>query len=76
MDSDVTPDGGVESDQVLPPFWVTMMEATMPPSSPTATQVVELAVASGAHETELTLVRGLKVAVVCQLGVAAAALSV
>jgi hypothetical protein len=35
-----------------------MMEATLPPSSPTATQVVELTVALGAQETALTLASG------------------
>ena len=69
----MTPDGGVASDQVAPSFWVTMTEATWPPSSPTATQVVELAVVFGADETAFTLARGLKLAVVCQVGVAAVA---
>jgi hypothetical protein len=73
VDSDVTPDGGVESDQVVPPFWVTMIEATLPPLSPTATQVVVLAVALGAQETELTLAGGVYPAVVCQVAVTAAA---
>jgi hypothetical protein len=54
----VTPDGGVESDHVAPPFWLTMTEATRPPSSPTATQVVELGDESGAQETALTLASG------------------
>jgi hypothetical protein len=58
VDSVVTPAGGVESDHVEPPFWVTMMEATLPPSSPTATQVVELTMALGAQETALTLASG------------------
>jgi hypothetical protein len=44
-----------------------MIEATWPPSSPTATQVVELAVAFGAHETAETLASGGDVAVVCQV---------
>ena len=73
MDSDVTPGGGVESDQVVPPFWVTMIEATLPPLSPTATQVVALAVELGAQETALTLASGVYPAVVCQVGVTAAA---
>ena len=73
MDSDVTPDGGVDSDQVVPPFWVTMIEATLPPLSPTATQVVVLAVVFGAQETALTLASGVYPAVVCHVGVTAAA---
>ena len=73
MDSDVTPGGGVESDQVVPPFWVTMIEATLPPLSPTATQVVALAVELGAQETALTLASGVYPAVVCQVGVTVAA---
>jgi hypothetical protein len=73
VDSDVTPDGGVDSDQVAPPFWVTMMEATLPPSSPTATQVVVLVVVLGAQETALTLASGVYPAVCCQVGVTAAA---
>ena len=73
MDSDVTPGGGVESDQVVPPFWVTMIEATLPPLSPTATQVVALAVELGAQETALTLASGVYPAVVCQVGATAAA---
>jgi len=76
VDSVVTPDGGVESDHVAPPFWVTMMEATLPPSSPTATQVVEPGAALGAQETPLTSASGVELAVVCQLGVTAAAGSV
>jgi hypothetical protein len=69
----VTPTGGVERDHVEPPFWVTMMEAAWPPSSPTATQVAELAAALGAQETAVTLVNGAKLAVVCHDGVTAAA---
>ena len=69
----VIPAGGVESDQVVPPSWVTMMEATSAPLSPTATQVAELAVAFGAQETALTLASGAYAAVVCQVGVTAAA---
>jgi hypothetical protein len=41
--------------------------------SPTATQVVALAVVLGAQETALTLASGVYRAVVCQVGVAAAA---
>jgi hypothetical protein len=41
--------------------------------SPTATQVVVLAVALGAQETALTLASGVYPAVVCQVGVTAAA---
>jgi hypothetical protein len=66
-DNVVTPDGGVTADQVAPSLAVTMMEATWPPSSPTATQVAVLAVALGAHETALTLARGGDVAVICQV---------
>ena len=73
VESVVTPDGGFESDHVAPPFWVTMMEATLPPSSPTATQVVEPGVALGAQETPLTLASGAELAVVSQLGMTAAA---
>ena len=69
----VTPGGGVESDHVEPPFWVTMMEAAWPPSSPTATQVAELAAALGAQETSETLASGGLLAVVCHVGVTAAA---
>ena len=58
MDSEVTPAGGVESDHVVPPFWVTMTEATLPPSSPTATQVAELGLALGAQDTAATLASG------------------
>ena len=65
--------GRVESDHVEPPFCVTMMEATLLPLSPTATQVAELAVALGAQETALTLARGAKLAVVCHCGATAAA---
>jgi hypothetical protein len=65
--------GGVESDQVVPPFWVTMTEATLSPLSPTATQVVVLAVVLGAQETALTLASGVYPAVVCHVGVTAAA---
>src|SRR5580704_10766498 len=72
VDSVVTPAGGVESDHVVPPFWVTMTEATLPPSSPTATQVAELAVALGAQETALTLARGVYPAVARHVGVTAA----
>jgi hypothetical protein len=50
-----------------------MMEATLPPSSPTATQVAELAVSLGAQETALTLASGLYAAVVCHVGVTGAA---
>jgi hypothetical protein len=35
-----------------------MMEAAWPPSSPTATQVAELAAALGAQETAVTLTSG------------------
>jgi hypothetical protein len=41
VESAVTPEGGAESDQLAPPFWLTITDATSP-SSPTATQVVEL----------------------------------
>ena len=58
MDSVVTPGGGAEADQVEPPSFVTMMEATLPPSSPTATQVAESGVEVGAHETARTLANG------------------
>jgi hypothetical protein len=58
VDNVVTPEGGVESDHVEPPFSVTMIDGTWPPSSPTATQVAELADALGAQETALTLTRG------------------
>ena len=61
----MTPRGGVASDQLDPSLFVTMTEATCPPSSPTATQVVEI----GAHETALTFASGLKLAVVCHVGV-------
>ena len=57
-DSVVTPAGGADSDHVAPPFWLTMTEATLPPSSPTATQVVELGDAFGAQETADTLDSG------------------
>jgi hypothetical protein len=70
------PAGGVESDQVAPPFCVTMIEATEPelaPLSPTATQVAELAEALGAHDTALTLASGGYPAVVCHVGVTAPA---
>jgi hypothetical protein len=45
-----------------------MTEATVPPSSPTATQVVELGDEFGAQETALTLASGVKLAVLCQVG--------
>ena len=61
----MTPGGGDASDQLDPSLFVTMTEATCPPSSPTATQVVEM----GAHETALTFASGLKLAVVCHVGV-------
>jgi hypothetical protein len=48
-----------------------MMDATLPPSSPTATQVVVLGVASWAHDTACRFDSGVKEAVVCQVGVAA-----
>jgi hypothetical protein len=59
--------------QAEPPSSVTMIEASCPPSVPTATHVAELAVALGAHETALTLVKGVKLAVVSQLGATAPA---
>ena len=63
----VTPAGGTDRVQVAPPSFVTMMEATVPPSSPTATQVAELAdEGSGAHETARTFTSGGELAVVCQ----------
>jgi len=61
----VTPGGGDASDQLDPSLFVTMTEATCPPSSPTATQVVEI----GAQETALTFASGRKLAVVCHVGV-------
>jgi hypothetical protein len=76
VESEVMLDGGVESDQVVPPFWVTMMEATLAPLSPTATQVVVLAIVLGAQETALTLASGVYPAVVCHVGVTAAAAAV
>jgi len=48
-----------------------MMEATLPPSSPTATQVVVLGVASWAHDTARRFAIGVNEAVVCQLDVTA-----
>jgi hypothetical protein len=50
-----------------------MIEAKLPPSSPTATHVVgEVGVMSGAHETARTFVNGAYDAAVCQVGAAAA----
>jgi hypothetical protein len=54
----VTPEGGGLLDHVEPPSFDTMIEATLPPSSPTATQVVELAEVFGAHETARTFTAG------------------
>jgi hypothetical protein len=54
----VTPEGTVESDQVVPPLLVTMMEAKFPPSSPTATHVAVVAEELAAHETACTFVSG------------------
>ena len=54
----LTPTGGVELLHVVPPLLVTMMEATLPPSSPTATQVAELGEMLGAHDTARTFVNG------------------
>jgi hypothetical protein len=55
----VTPAGGAASVQVEPPLLVTMMEATWPPPSPTATQVAEAGDALGAQDTARTLTIGL-----------------
>jgi len=73
VESEPTPAGGAVSLQVPPPSFVTMMEATWPPSSPTATQVAEVGEILGAQDTERTFAIGGEVKVVCQLGVAAAA---
>jgi len=54
----VTPSGGDELLHVVPPSLVTMMEATWPPSSPTATQVAELGEMLGAHDTARTFASG------------------
>jgi len=58
VESELTPAGGAAVDQVAPPSFVTMIEAKFPPSSPTATQVEELAEGLGAHETARTLGSG------------------
>ena len=58
MERVLTPSGGEELLHVEPPLLVTMMEATWPPSSPTATQVAELAEMLGAHDTARTFVNG------------------
>ena len=58
MESVVTPGEAADLDHVAPPFWLTMTEATLPPSSPTATQVVELGSAFGAQETADTFDSG------------------
>jgi hypothetical protein len=50
-----------------------MTEATLPPSSPTATQVAALALAVGAQETALTLASGVYPAVVFHVGATAEA---
>src|ERR1700733_14927090 len=50
-----------------------MTDATLPPSSPTATHVVELGTAFGAQETAETFASGVYEALVPQLGVTAAA---
>jgi hypothetical protein len=68
----VTPAGGEVVVQVLPPSFVTMIEAMFPPSSPTATQVAVLAETLGAHDTELTFTSGGALNVVCHCGAAAA----
>ncbi len=58
VESNVTPVGGGASDHVVPPSLLTMIEATLPPSSPTATQVAGPAEAVGAHETARTFASG------------------
>jgi hypothetical protein len=69
VDSVVTPEGTVESDQVEPPLLVTMMEAKFPPSSPTATQVADAAEELDAQATARTFTSGVYVAAVCHCGV-------
>ncbi len=68
-----TPVGGVMLVQPAPPLLVTMIDAAPAPLSPTATHVVELADALGAHDTARTFARGEKDAVVCHCGVVAPA---
>ena len=58
MERVATPCGGDELLQVVPPSLVTMMEATWPPSSPTATHVAELGEMLGAHDTARTFTNG------------------